>query len=129
MFNKTLCIDDDPITLMLCEKVIIKAQFSKTVDKVLNGEQALAYFKNLKENNLNFPDIVFLDLNMPVMDGWEFLDLISGDECCRVLFKDIKIIILSSTVDPNDIKKAEKYTEVYSFLSKPITTGMLNQIK
>lgn len=129
MYNKILCIDDDPITLMLCEKVILKSNFSKCVDKVLNGEQAIAYLRNLKDSNLPFPDIIFLDLNMPVMDGWEFLDYISSEECCKVSFKDTKIVILSSTVDPNDVEKAKKYHDVCKFFSKPISKVMLNELQ
>ena len=57
MFNKILCVDDDPITLMLCKKVIEKAEFSKKIDTANNGEDALTYFDKLKielENNSLF---------------------------------------------------------------------------
>ena len=129
MYNKILCIDDDPITLMLCKKVISKAGFSNNIDTVLNGEEAINYFKKIKENNDKLPEIVFLDLNMPVMDGWDFLETLSSNECCKIIFKDIKIIILSSTIDPKDIEKAKKYPEVHHFFSKPITKEMLEHIK
>ena len=132
MFNKILCIDDDPITLMLCKKVIEKSEFSKEIDTVNNGEDALIYFDNLKINLLNkksfvLPEFVFLDLNMPVMGGWEFLDLFLKDKYYS-FFPDLKVIVLSSTIDPKDIEKSKTYPMVINFLSKPITKDMLNSL-
>ena len=131
-FNKILCIDDDPITLMLCKKVIEKSEFSKEIDTVNNGEDALIYFDNLKINLLNkksfvLPEFVFLDLNMPVMGGWEFLDLFLKDKYYS-FFPDLKVIVLSSTIDPKDIEKSKTYPMVINFLSKPITKDMLNSL-
>lgn len=134
MLNKVLCIDDDPITLMLCKKVISKAEFSKTIDSVNNGEQALLYFKEILEiketiNNIiaQIPEFTLLDLNMPVMNGWEFLDSISTKEF-EALHPFLKIIILSSSIDPKDIERSKKYPIVIKFLSKPITKEKLNSI-
>ena len=79
MIHRILCVDDDPITVMLCKKVILKAEFAKHVDTAQNGEDALHYFDNLmlaKEHD--YPQLIFLDLNMPVMGGWEFLDNFEG---------------------------------------------------
>ena len=69
-----------------------------------------------------------LDLNMPVMGGWEFLDLFSKNDY-PVIFKNCKVIVLSSTIDPDDIKKARTYPMVHDFLSKPITKEMLEGLK
>ncbi len=132
MFNKILCVDDDPITLMLCKKVIEKAEFSKKIDTANNGEDALTYFDKLKielENNpsIILPELVFLDLNMPVMGGWEFLDLFLKEEY-YFFFPNLKVIVLSSTIDPKDIEKSKLYPMVIDFLSKPITKEMLNSL-
>ncbi|WP_298396724.1 response regulator [Flavobacterium sp.] len=130
MYNKILCVDDDPITLMLCKKVIEKSNFSNIIDSAHNGEDALKYFdslkNDLKENeNIILPQLMFLDLNMPIMGGWEFLDLFS-DPKYQSFFSDLKVIVLSSTIDPKDIEKSKSYTMVVDFLSKPITKEMLN---
>lgn len=132
MLDQILCIDDDPITLMLCEKVIIKASFSNEIITAQNGEEALHYFNTLKytntENQLKrHPQLIFLDLNMPIMGGWEFLDYFKSEAFSE--FKDIKIIILSSTVDPEDREKSKTYPMVIDFLSKPITLTMLEYLK
>lgn len=132
MFTKILCVDDDAITLMLCKKVIAKAEFSAEIDTSSNGEEALKYFENLKkekESNkmVSEPQIIFLDLNMPIMNGWEFLDIFSNSDYYSV-FPDVKVIVLSSTIDPRDIEKAKQYPMVLNFLSKPITIEMLKSI-
>ena len=132
MLNKILCIDDDPITLMLCEKVVIKAQFSREIDLVNNGEKALQYFDDLKDKLLNkieivVPELIFLDLNMPVMNGWEFLFIFSKSNYSEY-FPLLRIIVLSSTIDPQDVQKSKQYPIVTHFFSKPITKEMLNYL-
>lgn len=129
MLSKILFVDDDPITLMLCKKVIEKAEFSKEIITASNGEDALKYFDTIKTNNEdNFPQLMFLDLNMPIMGGWEFLDAFT-DENYISSFPKLKVIVLSSTIDPKDIEKSRSYPMVINFLSKPITKEMLQSIK
>lgn len=132
MLDKILCIDDDTITLMLCKMVITKNSFSKEIAKASNGEDALNYFKILQKNIIKdtstiLPQLIFLDLNMPVMGGWEFINIFSTDEFSE--FHTIKIIILSSTIDPSDLEKSKKYPMVLDFLPKPISKEMLEYIK
>lgn len=104
MLETILCVDDDPITLMLCKMVITKSSFSNKIDTAKNGEEALKYFDSLllANNYLNKPQLIFLDLNMPIIDGWEFLDHFNTLKYSD--FHQIKVIILSSTIDPEDLK-------------------------
>lgn len=132
MFDVILCIDDDPITLMLCKKVIAKASFSNEIISAQNGEEALDYFNMLKHSNfigdtIKQPQLIFLDLNMPVMGGWEFLDAFNSSDYSD--FNTIKVIILSSTIDPEDLEKAKTYPMVLDFLPKPISFEMLEYVK
>ncbi len=129
MLDKILCIDDDPITLMLCKKVISKSSFSDEIITSQNGEEALHYFNTIKQNEdkNHYPQLIFLDLNMPVMGGWEFLDYFTSAEYSD--FSSTKVIVLSSTIDPEDLEKAKKYPMVIDFLSKPITQSMLEYLK
>jgi CheY-like chemotaxis protein len=132
MFDLILCVDDDSITLMLCKKVISKSLFSNEIITAQNGEEALSYFNMLKYDNTNTPpkkspDLIFLDLNMPVMGGWEFLDHFNSTNYSE--FNDTKVIILSSTIDPQDLEKAKTYPIVIDFLSKPITPSMIEYLK
>lgn len=130
MLDLILCVDDDPITLMLCKKVITKTSFSNTIVTAKNGEEALQYFDsfiNKQEENNQLPQLIFLDLNMPIMDGWEFLDNFSSNKYSSV--NSTKIVVLSSTIDPEDFEKSKKYKMVIDFLSKPITTNMLTYLE
>lgn len=133
MHDLILCVDDDPITLMLCKMVVKKSEFSKEIVTAQNGEDALHYFDELKLNNLgaeikNYPTLILLDLNMPVMGGWEFLDRFSNKEYYPI-FNKTKIIVLSSTIDPQDIERSKTYPMVADFLSKPITKDMLEYLR
>ena len=132
MLNSILCIEDDAITLMLYKMVLTKASFTNEIITTTNGEEALNYINKLKEANSdgtikNVPQLIFLDLNMPVMGGWEFLEIFSSSEYAE--YNHIKVIILSSTVDPDDLEKSKKYSMVIDFLSKPISRELLESIK
>lgn len=128
MIQTILCVDDDPITLMLYKKVIIKAGFGSTILFAQNGEEALDLFKKSTPNESQpIPDIIFLDLNMPVMNGWDFLEHFSNEFYPQ--FNHIKVVILSSTIDPSDYSQAKIYKVVTHFLSKPLTVEMLQDLK
>lgn len=132
MLDKILCIDDDPITLMLCRKVIERVEFAKEIDTVNNGEEAIKYFDTLFEEKINnpsvvYPKLVLLDLNMPVMDGWDFLESYNKKDYQNI-FISTRFIVVSSSIDPYDINKAKTYP-VIGFLSKPVTKEMLENLK
>lgn len=132
MLDQILCVDDDPITLMLCKKVIIKSSFSNEIITSQNGEEALSFFNTIKYTNnknkpIQQPQLIFLDLNMPVMGGWEFLDYFNSEEFSE--FNTIKVVVLSSTIDPEDLEKSKQYPMVIDFLSKPISQSMLEYLK
>jgi CheY-like chemotaxis protein len=132
MLDKILCIDDDPITLMLCRKVIERVEFAKEIDTVNNGEEAIKYFDTLFEEKINnpsvvYPKLVLLDLNMPVMDGWDFLESFNKKDYQNI-FNLTRFIVVSSSIDPYDINKAKTYP-VIGFLSKPVTKEMLENLK
>lgn len=132
MLDKILCVDDDPITLMLCKKVVERVDFAKDIITANNGEEAIQYFDKLFEerkvnDSIVYPKLVLLDLNMPVMDGWEFLESYITKNYQNV-FTSTRFIVLSSSIDPYDINRAKTYP-VIGFLSKPITKEMLENIK
>jgi len=117
---------------MLCKKVISRASFSKETITLQNGEQAIEYFNKIKNNAnenelLIQPQLIFLDLNMPVMGGWEFLDYFLDPEF--FVFNDIKVVILSSSIDPKELERSKSYPMVIDFLPKPITKSMLEYLE
>lgn len=107
--NKILLVDDDPIFLTLAELAIKKERDSIEIFKAMNGEEAINFLKSQSV------DIIFLDLNMPVMNGWEFLDALP-----QVNNKGNHIFVLTSSIDPSDQRKADENPFVTSMLEKPL---------
>jgi CheY-like chemotaxis protein len=128
MLDLIMCVDDDPITMMLFKKVVNKAFFARKIINATNGQEAIDLVNtiNSDSNQDKKPQLIFLDLNMPVMGGWEFLDLFNSSNYFNL--NNTKVIILTSTIDPDDIKKSKSYPNVIEFLSKPITVEMLNYL-
>lgn len=133
MLKKVLLVDDDTVTLSLCDMVIKRFTFAEQVDMAQNGKEAMDYFSNLLNRTTDAiksvaPSIIFLDLNMPVMNGWDFLDEFVQNDFHKT-FPDTRIIILSSSIDPNDIQKANNYDIIIQFISKPLTVKVIKEIK
>lgn len=130
MLKKVFCVDDDSIALMLYKMVIKKAAFTDEIITAYNGQEALEYYDTLLSENsepMDYPELIFLDLNMPIMGGWEFLERFSNEEYAA--FRDTKVIILSSTIDPADLRRVGEFPIVIDFLSKPISKEMLENLK
>lgn len=130
MIKKLLCIDDDKTTLMLIKMVTEKASFAKDVITALNGREGLEYYHNLlkepQDKREDYPQLIFLDLNMPVMNGWEFLD--EFVENIYPQFPDTKVVILSSSANPVDKERAKQYPIIIGYISKPITADLLKML-
>lgn len=117
------CIDDDMVTLMICKRIIEKSGVTSVVHNASNGLEGLEKLEEMFQKNL-LPQLILLDLNMPVMNGWDFLNTIQNDES----YQKIHVVILSSTVDPADFEKTKNYAMVKGFISKPLTVENLLDI-
>lgn len=120
----TYLIDDDEIYIFTAKKLINKTDFSEEVKFFYNGKEALEAIKSKLYNEEELPEVILLDLNMPIMDGWQFLD-----EFIRIKTKKtIKIYIVSSSVNPTDIERAKTYNMVSNYIVKPISREKLYSI-
>lgn len=124
--DNILIIDDDPLFLLLIKKTIIKYELSKTIAAFTDGLEALESLKDAIKNQTQLPDILLLDINMPIMDGWEFLDLFKP--LLETIDKKISIYIATSSIAENDKLKAKSYSIVIDYLLKPIDQQILNTI-
>lgn len=118
MKKNVLLVDDDHIFNYLNQRIIQKMGFTDEIHSARNGQEAIELLNQYLTGTTALPDIIFLDLNMPVMDGFAFLEAFKrmnmpGKE-------KISIIIVTSSQDPKDIQRA-KDLGVDHYLSKPIT--------
>jgi CheY-like chemotaxis protein len=131
MINKILCVDDDSFSLTISKLLLRRTGFTNDVVTAVDGSDALDYFKDLFATSTNpiedAPSLILLDINMPVMNGWEFLEAyipLFADK-----LPDTKVIILSSTIDPEDFSRAKKFPVVAQFVSKPLSVENLAELK
>jgi CheY-like chemotaxis protein len=122
--NMVCIIDDDPIFIFGTKKIMQKSHFCENFMEFHNGKAAYDQLKIDIVTNSTLPDLILLDLNMPIWDGWQFLDefvKIPND-------KPITIYIITSSVDPADTLKAQSYDQVSNYIVKPITVDELEKI-
>jgi CheY-like chemotaxis protein len=128
LINTVLLIDDDITINYFHNRIIQKNEMTNSVLISQNGKEGI---QSIKELNLvcttNDKTLIFLDLNMPIMNGWEFLEELKNLN--DTLQLNYKIFVLSSSINPDDRKKAENNPLVTGYLSKPLTKEILEQIK
>ncbi len=120
-----LIVDDDQTSNFLSTKALERLGNVNIINTALNGKEAIDLFCTLYQKSYVFPDVVFLDLNMPIMDGFEFLQAFANLD---FVGKDgIRIIVVSSSINPEDIKRAKALGAVH-FVSKPLTKENLEAV-
>ena len=120
LFDLIVLIDDDPINNLINKRLINKLDLSPTVVEFLEAEKALKFIAEDRIKNT----LILLDINMPVMNGWDFLNHYAELEKKR---KD-KIVMLSSSIDHQDIKKSKEFSYVKGFIEKPLTRDKLGEV-
>ena len=127
--NKVYLIDDDEINNFICINILKKIDFSSDVVAFESGAEALEALTNVIDGNEQdqIPDVIFLDINMPIMNGWDFLE--EYKKIKGKLNKDVSLFMLSSSIYQADVEKSKQYSEVLDFVTKPLNADVLNDIK
>jgi CheY-like chemotaxis protein len=114
--KRVFLIDDDDVFVFLTKKVIERSGADVLLSVFSNGQEGIEFIKGIAADTDQLPDVILLDLNMPVMDGWEFLSAYQELE----LAKEIALYIVTSSISPYEVERAKHIKEVQEFIVKPI---------
>jgi len=112
-------VDDDELFVYLTKMTIEETNLVDLIKVFRNGLEAITYLQENSNNPDQLPEVILLDLSMPVMDGWQFLE--EYIQLKPTIGKKITIYIVSSSISPTDIAKAKSISEVTDYIIKPVT--------
>ena len=124
--KKTWIIDDDPIYQTIMKKVVIKSDLFTIIQSYNNGKEAIESLKKNISSNEPFPDIILLDIEMPVLDGWGFMDEIAHLK--EQINSKLNIYISSSSIAIEDRERAKNNPDILGYMCKPISLEDLKKI-
>lgn len=122
MNTDIVIIDDDAVVLILHKILIQKSPLSSPLYCFDNASDAYSYLYNRQSKN---PILVLLDINMPEMSGWDFLDRISNEDCDD---QNVWVVMVTSSINSSDREKAENYPQVIDYLEKPLSREACEQL-
>ncbi len=125
-YELVMLIDEDPIDNLINQKIIESNNFSEKVQVHQTGTEALDYLRSKEATPADLPDLIFLDINMPIMDGFQFLE--EFEKLGKAAHEKCKIIMLSSSISPRDIDRAASNRFVKKYLNKPLNARYLQAI-
>lgn len=125
-YKRVMLVDDNEIDNIINEKIMESNSFSEIVLVYQTGQEALDYLILNQNDETLLPEIIFLDINMPIMDGFQFLE--EFEKLNQTVKGKCKIIMLSSSISPKDIDRAASSVYVKRYLNKPLKDRYLNAI-
>jgi len=124
--NTVLLIDDSYIDNLINRKILENNKFAESITVIDSPQEAINFLKNKQAEGDDFPEVIFLDLRMPGMSGFELLQELHSIIGHKA--GEIKIFVLSSSLDPSDLKRAQENSLVTRFIGKPLTNKILEDI-
>jgi CheY-like chemotaxis protein len=122
--NTVLLIDDDKITNFINQRLIEGLNVTENVTALLNGKEAIDYIKESTSQKKPLPDLILLDINMPVMDGFEFVDSFKSLQHD----KKVTIVMLTTSSNEKDIEKISDNSEISGYINKPLTKQKVQDV-
>lgn len=119
-------IDDSKMDNYISKFIIKESNLAENINIFSSPIEALEYLETLKNDHEKFPEVIFLDINMPDMDGFGFLDEYS--KFSKDIIEETAVFMLTSSNDPKDIKRALEYPVVKKYFTKPFTIDFLNDL-
>ena len=124
--SRVFIIDDDPIHQRIAQIMISKHNLFDEYFSYTEAQKALDFLQENKKNGETLPDVILLDLNMRVIDGWDFLE--TFETLVKEFEKNIRVFIVSSSVDEKDVLRSKSYVAVKGFISKPLSPDIIRSI-
>lgn len=124
--RKLVFIDDDPIDHFLMKHILRGKNYFDTTTYTIYGSLVLDYIEEYKSDPEKLPDMIFVDLNMPLFSGWDFLKRM--EQMQHEISKNIPVFVISSSLRPDDKATSSKYSFVQEFISKPVNIEEIERI-
>lgn len=131
-YKAIMLIDDNEIDNLINQKIIEASSICDYIFTHTGGKSAIEFLKNIEKiaplmGNQGLPELIFLDIDMPLMDGFQFLD--EFDTLSVPTKEYCKIVMLTSSINPQDMSKSKKYQYVKKYINKPLSPDSLKKLE